>query len=373
MLHIRDVEGPKKTGSVETRLEAMEQQVFKCQGMVERGLNANHTMITEFTSNHKMDAIDIGKHLSRLYDRVDQLQGQIYDLQNQNSHEAITTKVTSSEPHVDISTTSSQKAILPCASARNSSTHNVATSCDELLSMPCCSNNEAYTSSSTCVDTNHVEEIKELKAQVTSLKKDLEKSHEGMSTPNNVLCGQKSPNEKYGLGFNSNKKNKSKSFKKKGQEQVKNSAKIICFKCKIEGHHVRSCSLKKKPQSHKQQGKRPQVHSHTQLQVEERPLPKKAEANTPHVEKSIGKKLKGRCCYLCREKGHFASSCTRGNLSKPIIIDDIYSLGKDKVGNVFAKFVGTQSGVKKSTIWVAKPIVTNLLGPKMVGDQQAQT
>ncbi|KAE8788617.1 hypothetical protein D1007_37325 [Hordeum vulgare] len=84
MLHIRDVEGPKKTGSVETRLEAMEQQVFKCQGMVERGLNANHKMITEFTRNHKMDAIDIGKHLSRLYGRVDQLQGQIYDLQNQN-------------------------------------------------------------------------------------------------------------------------------------------------------------------------------------------------------------------------------------------------------------------------------------------------
>ncbi|KAE8808519.1 40S ribosomal protein S5-1 [Hordeum vulgare] len=84
MLHIRDVEGPKKTGSIETRLEAMEQQVFKCQGMVERGLNANHMMITKFTSNHKMDAIDIGKHLSRLYERVDQLQGQIYDPQNQN-------------------------------------------------------------------------------------------------------------------------------------------------------------------------------------------------------------------------------------------------------------------------------------------------
>ncbi|KAE8820854.1 40S ribosomal protein S5-1 [Hordeum vulgare] len=75
MLHIRHVEGPKKTGSVETRLEAMEQQVFKCQGMVERGLNANHMMIKEFTNNQKMDAIDIGKHLSRLYDRVDQLQG----------------------------------------------------------------------------------------------------------------------------------------------------------------------------------------------------------------------------------------------------------------------------------------------------------
>ncbi|KAE8821865.1 40S ribosomal protein S5-1 [Hordeum vulgare] len=84
MLHIRDVEGPKKTRSMETRLEAMEQQVFKCEGMVERGLNANHMMITEFTNKHKVVANDIGKHLSRLYDRVDQLQGQIYDLQNQN-------------------------------------------------------------------------------------------------------------------------------------------------------------------------------------------------------------------------------------------------------------------------------------------------
>ncbi|KAE8805717.1 40S ribosomal protein S5-1 [Hordeum vulgare] len=82
MLHIRDVEGPKKTRSMETRLEAMEQQVFKCQGMVERGLNANHMMIMEFTNKHMIDANDIGKHLSRLYDRIDQLQAQIYDLQN---------------------------------------------------------------------------------------------------------------------------------------------------------------------------------------------------------------------------------------------------------------------------------------------------
>ncbi|KAE8788177.1 40S ribosomal protein S5-1 [Hordeum vulgare] len=84
MLHIRDVEGPKKTGSVETRLEAMEQQVFKCQEMVEHGLNTNYMMIKEFTRKHMIDANDIGKHLSRLYDRIDQLQAQIYDLQNQN-------------------------------------------------------------------------------------------------------------------------------------------------------------------------------------------------------------------------------------------------------------------------------------------------
>ncbi|KAE8808504.1 40S ribosomal protein S5-1 [Hordeum vulgare] len=84
MLHIHDVEGPKKTGSVEARLEAMEQHVFKCQGMVEHGLNANDMMITEFTNKHKIDANDIGKHLSRLYDRIDHLLAQIYDLHNQN-------------------------------------------------------------------------------------------------------------------------------------------------------------------------------------------------------------------------------------------------------------------------------------------------
>ena len=78
------------------------------------------------------------------------------------AHETIKTKVTSCESHVDISS-SSQNAILPCASPSNSSTHIIATSSDELLPMPCCSNNKASTSSSTCVVTNHVEEIKELK------------------------------------------------------------------------------------------------------------------------------------------------------------------------------------------------------------------
>jgi hypothetical protein len=56
--------------------------------------------------------------------------------------------------------------------------------------LPCCSNNEAPSSSSTCVVTNHVEEIKELKAQVTSLKNDLENRHEGKSTLNKILSVQ---------------------------------------------------------------------------------------------------------------------------------------------------------------------------------------
>ena len=139
------------------------------------------------------------------------------------AHEAITTKVTSSEPHVDNSTTLTKNAILPCASPSSSSTKNVGTSCDELLSLPCCSNNDASTSSSTCVVTNHVEKRKELKAQATSLKKDLEKRHEGKSALDNMLSVQQSPNDKSGLGFNSNNKNKSKSRQEEGPSSSQES------------------------------------------------------------------------------------------------------------------------------------------------------
>ncbi|KAK1585200.1 hypothetical protein QYE76_017673 [Lolium multiflorum] len=152
----------------------------------------------------------------------------------------------------------------------------------------------------TCVVTNHVEEIKELEAS--------------------------------GLGFNSNNKNKSTMHKrKKGHGHMKDPAKIVCFKCKIEGHHVRSCPLKKKPHGEKKQGKRPQDGAHGLPRLEERPLPKKDQAKAPVVEKSSEKKEKRRTCYICREKGHISSFCTSGNSSNPILIDGAYSLCKDKL------------------------------------------
>ena len=84
LLHIRDAEGPRKTESTEARLEALEQEVFMCQGMVERGLDSNHIMITEFTNNHKLDVKDIGEAIFKLHEKIEHLQAQIYDLQNQN-------------------------------------------------------------------------------------------------------------------------------------------------------------------------------------------------------------------------------------------------------------------------------------------------
>ena len=123
------------------------------------------------------------------------------------AHEAIATKVISSEPHVDNGTTSTKNAIMPCASPCNSSSHTSAKSYVELHFVPSCSNNEASTSSSTCVATNLVGKTKEHKAQATSLKKDVEKRHKGKATLDNMLSVQKSPNDKSGLGFNSERTN----------------------------------------------------------------------------------------------------------------------------------------------------------------------
>jgi hypothetical protein len=84
LLHIRDVQGPKKTRSMESRLEAVEQEVFLCKGMVEHGLDANHLMFKEFTRDHKLDAKNFGEAIFKLHEKFEHLQAQIYDLQNQN-------------------------------------------------------------------------------------------------------------------------------------------------------------------------------------------------------------------------------------------------------------------------------------------------
>jgi hypothetical protein len=130
--------------------------------------------------------------------------------------------VTSCEPHVVTSTTS-QNATLPYASPRKS-THNIAISYDEVSSMPCCSNNKASTSSNTYVVINHVEEIKELEAQVTLLNKDLVKSHEVKSKVDKMLRAQKSPNDRSGLGFISNNKKKSKILEEEGPRKSQRSS-----------------------------------------------------------------------------------------------------------------------------------------------------
>ncbi|KAE8795873.1 40s ribosomal protein s5-1 [Hordeum vulgare] len=62
----------------------VEQDIFKCQGMVERGLSANHSMITNFIRENKLDIKNMGEALFKLQERIKNLQAHIFDLQSQN-------------------------------------------------------------------------------------------------------------------------------------------------------------------------------------------------------------------------------------------------------------------------------------------------
>ncbi|KAE8820014.1 40S ribosomal protein S5-1 [Hordeum vulgare] len=83
VLHIRDVKGPKGTGPVEARLEAMEQEVFRCKGMVERGLNANILMIADYARDLEVDGKSMKDIVFSLNKKINFLHSRIHDLQSQ--------------------------------------------------------------------------------------------------------------------------------------------------------------------------------------------------------------------------------------------------------------------------------------------------
>ncbi|KAE8806587.1 40S ribosomal protein S5-1 [Hordeum vulgare] len=74
VLHIRYVQGPKKKWAMEARLQAMEQEIFRCQGMAECGLNANHSMIREVTRDQKVDGRSLEDIVFTLNEKINFLQ-----------------------------------------------------------------------------------------------------------------------------------------------------------------------------------------------------------------------------------------------------------------------------------------------------------
>ena len=52
--------------------------------MVERGINATPKMLAEFTNNYEPDAKKTEEAIYKLHEKIEHLQAQIYDLQNQN-------------------------------------------------------------------------------------------------------------------------------------------------------------------------------------------------------------------------------------------------------------------------------------------------
>ena len=70
-----------------------------------------------------------------------------------------------------------------------------------------------------------------------------------------------------------------------------------------------------------------------------------------------------RKCYSYWERGHMAHSCTLGNTSKPISIDDNNVLRKD--GND-TSLVAIEKHLAAHTKAMPKYVAPNLRGPKLV-------
>ncbi|KAE8787299.1 hypothetical protein D1007_38786 [Hordeum vulgare] len=81
----RTYKDPRRKESDKVRISAVEQEIFKCEGMVERGFSTNHSIITDFIPKNKKDSDEIVEMIFKLHDRLQDLQAQFYDLENQNS------------------------------------------------------------------------------------------------------------------------------------------------------------------------------------------------------------------------------------------------------------------------------------------------
>ncbi|KAK1610762.1 hypothetical protein QYE76_034435, partial [Lolium multiflorum] len=84
-LQIEDVRGPKGEGSLEDRMEKLEQEVFNYKKMVEREVDIFHKIVFELIDEHEKETAKLWNDILSLHDTTNKLQAQLYDVQNQNS------------------------------------------------------------------------------------------------------------------------------------------------------------------------------------------------------------------------------------------------------------------------------------------------
>jgi hypothetical protein len=83
-LQIEDLQGPTGEGSLEARMEALEQEVFKYKKMVEREVDIIYRINQELIAKHKKETPELWNNILSLHETTNKLQAQLYDLQNQN-------------------------------------------------------------------------------------------------------------------------------------------------------------------------------------------------------------------------------------------------------------------------------------------------
>ncbi|KAK1691803.1 hypothetical protein QYE76_008500 [Lolium multiflorum] len=96
-LQVKDVQGPKGEGSLEDRMEKLEQEVFKYKKMAEREVDIFHRIVSELIAEHEKETAKLWSDILSLHDTTNKLQAQLYDFQNQNylSHRGYSRRVTS--------------------------------------------------------------------------------------------------------------------------------------------------------------------------------------------------------------------------------------------------------------------------------------
>jgi hypothetical protein len=83
-VHIEDVQGLKGEGSLEARMEELEQEVLRYKKMAEREVDIIHRINQELIAKHKKETTELWDDILSLHETTKKLQAQLYDLQNQN-------------------------------------------------------------------------------------------------------------------------------------------------------------------------------------------------------------------------------------------------------------------------------------------------
>ncbi|KAK1670258.1 hypothetical protein QYE76_058417 [Lolium multiflorum] len=83
-LQIKDVQGPKGEGSLEDRMEKLEQEVFNYKKMAEREVDIFHKIVSELIAEHEKETAKLWGDILSLHDTTNKLQAQLYDIHNQN-------------------------------------------------------------------------------------------------------------------------------------------------------------------------------------------------------------------------------------------------------------------------------------------------
>ena len=83
-LRTEDVRGPKGEGSLEARMEKLEQEVFTYKKLAEREVGVFHSMVSALVAEHKKETAKLWEDIFHLINTTNKLQAQLYDVQNQN-------------------------------------------------------------------------------------------------------------------------------------------------------------------------------------------------------------------------------------------------------------------------------------------------